>query len=49
MVAFIVLLYSAYAAALIVFGVLIRTGVLNGEAPVGRHDRSRGHSGGPAS
>ncbi len=34
MVAFIVLLYSAYAAALIVFGVLIRTGVLNGEAPV---------------
>jgi uncharacterized protein (TIRG00374 family) len=35
MVAFIVLLYSAYAAALIVFGVLIRTGVLHGEQPLG--------------
>ena len=34
MVAFLVLLYTVYAAALIVFGVLLRTGVLNGEAPV---------------
>jgi uncharacterized protein (TIRG00374 family) len=34
MVAFLVLLYSVYAASLIVFGVLLRTGVLNGEAPV---------------
>jgi uncharacterized membrane protein YbhN (UPF0104 family) len=35
MVAFLVLLYTVYAAALIVFGVLLRTGVLNGEAPLG--------------
>jgi uncharacterized protein (TIRG00374 family) len=34
MVAFIVLLYTVYAGALIVFGVLLRTGVLNGKAPV---------------
>jgi uncharacterized protein (TIRG00374 family) len=34
MVAFIVLLYTVYAAALIIFGILIRTGVLNGHAPV---------------
>jgi uncharacterized protein (TIRG00374 family) len=34
MVAFLVLLYTVYAAALIVFGVLLRTGVLNGKAPV---------------
>jgi uncharacterized protein (TIRG00374 family) len=34
MVAFLVLLYTVYAAALIVFCVLLRTGVLNGKAPV---------------
>jgi len=34
MVAFLVLLYSVYAGALIVFAVLLRTGVLSGEAPV---------------
>ena len=35
MVAFMVLLYSMYAYALIVFGVLLRTGVLPGDNPVG--------------
>jgi uncharacterized protein (TIRG00374 family) len=35
MVAFLVLLYTVYAAALIVFGVLLRTGVFSGKAPVG--------------
>jgi uncharacterized protein (TIRG00374 family) len=35
MVAFLVLLYTVYAAALVVFGVLLRTGVFNGEAPLG--------------
>jgi uncharacterized protein (TIRG00374 family) len=35
MVAFLVLLYTVYAGALIVFGVLLRTGVLSGKAPVG--------------
>ena len=35
MVAFTVLLYSMYALALIVFGVLLRTGVLPGDNPVG--------------
>jgi uncharacterized protein (TIRG00374 family) len=35
MVAFLVLLYAVYAAALIVFGVLLRSGVLNGDDPVG--------------
>lgn len=34
MLAFIVLLYSVYALALVVFGVLLRTGVLPGDAPV---------------
>lgn len=34
MVAFLVLLYTVYAAALMVFGVLVRTGVLNGKAPL---------------
>jgi uncharacterized protein (TIRG00374 family) len=34
MVAFLVLLYTVYAGAVIVFGVLLRTGVLNGKAPV---------------
>jgi uncharacterized protein (TIRG00374 family) len=34
MVAFLVLLYSVYMLALIVFGVLLRTGVLSGEAPL---------------
>jgi uncharacterized protein (TIRG00374 family) len=34
MVAFIVLLYTVYAAAVIVFGVLLRTGVLSGKAPL---------------
>jgi uncharacterized protein (TIRG00374 family) len=35
MVALLVILYSFYALALIVFGVLLRTGVLPGSAPVG--------------
>jgi uncharacterized membrane protein YbhN (UPF0104 family) len=34
MVAFLVLMYSVYGVSLIVFGVLLRTGVLPGEAPV---------------
>jgi uncharacterized membrane protein YbhN (UPF0104 family) len=35
MVAFLVLTYSVYLLALVVFGVLLRTGVLPGESPVG--------------
>jgi len=35
MVAFLVLLYTVYLAALVVFGVLLRTGVLPGDNPVG--------------
>ncbi|MGI8633497.1 MAG: lysylphosphatidylglycerol synthase transmembrane domain-containing protein, partial [Solirubrobacterales bacterium] len=35
MVAFLVLLYVVYMVALVVFGVLLRTGVLAGDAPVG--------------
>jgi uncharacterized protein (TIRG00374 family) len=35
MVALIVLLYAVYLVALIVFGVLLRTGVLSGDAPIG--------------
>jgi len=35
MVAFLVLLYSIYLLALIIFGVLLRTGVLPGDDPVG--------------
>jgi putative heme transporter len=35
MVALIVLLYAVYLVALIVFGVLLRTGVLPGNAPIG--------------
>jgi uncharacterized membrane protein YbhN (UPF0104 family) len=34
MVAFLVLLYTVYAGSLIVFGVLLRTGVFNGKAPL---------------
>jgi uncharacterized membrane protein YbhN (UPF0104 family) len=34
MVAFLVLMYSVYGVALILFGVLLRTGVLPGDAPV---------------
>jgi uncharacterized protein (TIRG00374 family) len=34
MVAFLVLLYSVYMLALVLFGVLLRTGVLSGEAPL---------------
>src|SRR3954447_9004661 len=34
MVAFLVLLYSVYLISLVVFGVLLRTHVLSGEAPV---------------
>jgi uncharacterized protein (TIRG00374 family) len=34
MVAFLVLLYSVYLLALVVFGTLLRTGVLSGEAPL---------------
>src|SRR3954453_2906811 len=35
MVAFLVLLYSVYLLALLIFGVLLRTGVLNGDNPAG--------------
>ena len=35
MVAFLVLLYAVYLLALVVFGVLLRTGVLSGPSPVG--------------
>nr|MBA3299811.1 flippase-like domain-containing protein [Thermoleophilaceae bacterium] len=35
MVAFLVLTYSVYLVALVVFGVLLRTGVLQGDNPVG--------------
>jgi uncharacterized protein (TIRG00374 family) len=35
MVAFLVLLYAVYMVALVVFGILLRTGVLNGASPVG--------------
>lgn len=35
MIAFLVLLYGVYMLALIIFGVLLRTGVLSGENPVG--------------
>jgi uncharacterized protein (TIRG00374 family) len=35
MVAFLVLLYSVYLLALLIFGVLLRTEVLNGDHPVG--------------
>jgi uncharacterized protein (TIRG00374 family) len=34
MVAFLVLLYAVYVTAVIVFGVLLRTGVLSGESPL---------------
>jgi uncharacterized protein (TIRG00374 family) len=34
MVAFLVVLYSVYLASLVIFGVLLRTGVLSGEAPL---------------
>jgi uncharacterized protein (TIRG00374 family) len=34
MVAFLVVLYSVYLAALVIFGVLLRTGVLSGDAPL---------------
>ncbi|TML32902.1 MAG: flippase-like domain-containing protein [Actinobacteria bacterium] len=34
MVAFLALLYAVYLGALVLFGVLLRTGVLNGEAPI---------------
>src|SRR5919106_1190394 len=34
MIAFLVLLYSVYMLALVVFGVLLRTGVLPGDAPL---------------
>jgi uncharacterized protein (TIRG00374 family) len=34
MVAFLVLLYSVYMVALILFGILLRTGVVSGEAPL---------------
>ena len=34
MVAFLVVLYSVYLLAIVVFGVLLRTGVLSGEAPL---------------
>ena len=34
MVAFLVVLYSVYLVALVVFGILLRTGVLSGDAPL---------------
>ena len=34
MVAFLVVLYSVYLASLVIFGVLLRTGVLSGDAPL---------------
>jgi uncharacterized membrane protein YbhN (UPF0104 family) len=34
MVAFLVLLYAVYMVALVVFGILLRTGVLNGPSPI---------------
>jgi putative heme transporter len=34
MVAFLILLYSIYMLALVIFGILLRTGVLSGEAPL---------------
>jgi uncharacterized protein (TIRG00374 family) len=34
MVAFLVVLYSVYLAALVIFGILLRAGVLSGEAPL---------------
>ncbi|NLT05647.1 MAG: flippase-like domain-containing protein [Solirubrobacterales bacterium] len=34
MIAFLVLLYSVYGSALVLFGILLRTGVLPGDAPV---------------
>ncbi len=34
MVAFLVVLYAVYLAALVVFGILLRTGALSGEAPL---------------
>jgi uncharacterized protein (TIRG00374 family) len=34
MVAFLVLLYSVYLVALVIFGILLRTGVLSGDAPL---------------
>ena len=45
MVAFLVLLYAVYLAALVVFGVLLRTGVLPGRRARRRHDRARGGRG----
>ena len=40
MVAFLALTYFVYLAALIVFGILLRTGVLPGQRAGGRHDRA---------
>jgi uncharacterized protein (TIRG00374 family) len=34
MIAFLIVLYSVYLAALVIFGILLRTGVLSGEAPL---------------
>jgi uncharacterized protein (TIRG00374 family) len=34
MVAFLVVLYSVYLASLVIFGILLRTGVMSGEAPL---------------
>src|SRR3954470_22453751 len=34
MVAFLVVLYSVYVLALVIFGILLRTGVLSGSAPL---------------
>ena len=43
MVALLVLLYTVYLLALIVFGILLRVGVLPGDNPVGRHHRACVH------
>jgi len=46
MVAFLVLMYSVYVGALVVFGVLLRTGVLSGPSPIGGTIVPAGVSGG---
>jgi putative heme transporter len=46
MVAFLVLMYSVYTLALVIFGVLLRTGVLPGPAPLGGTIVPAGVSGG---
>ena len=42
MVAFLVLLYTIYLAALVVCGIFLRIGLFPGPSPVGHDDRARG-------